>query len=746
MGKSRLIAEFVRSARRHGVLVALGECQAFGASTAYLVWREIWRALLGMPEGAAEGEEVAALEQALAAIAPALVSRAPLLGPVLGISIPDNELTCSFDPKLRKTSLESMLGDCLRSIASSEPVVLVLEDCHWLDPLSRDLLGAMAHAVLSVPVLLVLLYRPEAAQPHGLALARLPSLEEVPLAALDGPAMAAVASTKLAQLLGEDAGPVDTLVELVVARAQGNPFYAEELLNYIHSRGVDPADERALRSLELPESLHSLVLGRIDTLAEAPRRTLKVASVVGRVFSAPMLPGVYAELGGIDDVRSDLETLRSLDLVNLEREDEDSYLFKHAVTHEVAYESLPYALRATLHARAGRYLELEAGEIELRLDLLAHHYWLSDDGDKKLEYLRRAAEASQAAYANPAAIDYYERLAPLLPGAERVAVLLELCKVLDLVGRRDDACTTALGALELAESLGDPGSEAWCEVALADVARKQNRFDEAEERLTRAADSFAGRGDDRGLGQVLHLEGTLAAQRGRYDDARSRYEQSLEVRSRLGDRPMMASLLSNLGIVAEYQGDYELAWSLNEQALELRTELEDRWAIGVSSNNLGMIAALLGRHDEARARFEEAMRLQREVGDPVSVAITQNNLGNALRELGEHDLARIQYHACLLSHREREDGWALTFLLEDVGRLASAVGEPERALELIGAADALRAEIGAPRGSTLEQEIEAAVEPGLVGLGRNERAAARARGAELGAARALELATAFTRP
>ena len=182
------------------------------------------------------------------------------------------------------------------------------------------------------------------------------------------------------------------------------------------------------------------MLSRIDTLTEAPRRTLKVASVVGRSFRAPALPGAYPELGTIDDVRAHLGTLRQLDLVTPDREDDESYLFKHAVTQEVAYESLPYALRAALHGDVGRYIERhERDSIERSLDLLAHHFWHSDDEPRKRLYLRRAGDAAQAAYANAAAIEYYERLAPLLADADRVAVLLELGKVLELVGRWDDA-------------------------------------------------------------------------------------------------------------------------------------------------------------------------------------------------------------------------------------------------------------------------------------------------------------------
>ncbi|MCW2974895.1 MAG: repeat-containing protein [Actinomycetia bacterium] len=741
MGKSRLIAEFVREARRRGLFVAFGECQSFGTNTSYAVWREVWRALFAVPETLPDAEQAQALEQALAALEPALVQRAPLLDAVFGLSIPDTELTSSFDAKLRKTSLENLLVDCLRARARTEPLVLVLEDCHWLDPLSRDLLGVIARAVDSAPMLLVLAYRPEAASPQGLALTQLPALEELPLAALEDAEMNDVIRSKLSQLRSTDTEVAPPLLDLVVGRAQGNPFYAEELLNYVEEHGVDASDESALRSLDLPDSLHSLVLSRIDTLTEAPRRTLKVASVVGRVFRAPVLPGAYPELGTIEDVRTQLGTLGRLDLVNPDREADESYLFKHAVTQEVAYESLPYALRATLHGHVGRFIERQEPEaMERNLGLLAHHFWHGDDAPKKVFYLRRAGDAAQAAYANAAAIDYYERLAPLVPEAERAGVLLELGKVLELVGQWERARTVETDALQLAESAGDERSRAWCEAALAEVARKQGAFDEATEHLARARAAFGGVGEEQGLGQVLHLEGTLAAQRGSYADARTRYEESLTIRRRLGDRKMMASVLSNLGVVAEYEGDYEASRSLHEQALGLRTDLGDRWAIAVSMTNLGMIAVLQERYEQARERFDEAMRLNREVGDSWMVAISHNNLGNANRGLGDFAAAREHYAESLRAYREYDDQWALAFLLEDIAMLAALEGRPEPALELLGAADTLRDATGSPRGDALEAEIDRRLQAAYSTFGERAAAAARARGAALELPAALDLA------
>jgi class 3 adenylate cyclase len=741
MGKSRLVAEFVRAARRRGLRVVFGECQSFGTTSPYFVWQEIWRRLLEFDDAVAASRQVAALRARLRAIDPALEQRAPLLGPVVGLDIADTELTASFDAKLRKTSLEDLLVRCLRSLARESPLVVVLEDCHWIDELSRDLLEALVRTGMDLPVLFVLNYRPAGAPGGDLRLERLPCFDEIVLAELTTGETAQVVRAKVEQLLGADAEAPDALVELVAARAEGNPLYVEELVDYLTAHGVDLGDAASAASVELPESLHSLVLSRIDTVAEEPRRTLKVASVVGRVFQAPVLPEVYPELGTLDDVRDHLGTLRGVDLVRLDREADEAYLFRHVVTQEVAYESMPFAVRASLHRLVGSYLERTAGDgMDHQLDLLAHHYWHSDDEPKKVEYLGRAADAARAAYANSAAIDYLERLVPLLEGSARVEAGLKLGAVRELAGDWHGAEQVEAEALALAVELGDRRAEGWCHTALAEVSRKQGRFDEAAEQLDLAERSFGEVGAEDGIGRVLHLAGTLAAQRGDYAAAQERYEASLGIREQLGDRASMGGLLSNLGVVAEYRGDYDAARALNQRALDLRTELGDRWSIGVSQNNLGMIALHQRRFEEACERFGEAMRLNVEVGDPWMVAIAHNNLGNANRGLGDLDAARADYAASLRAYRAYDDRWALGFLLEDVAVLLGRAGSSETAFELLGAAEALRAETGTPRGPSLEAELAEELRDARAAIGDEAAAQAVERGRRMGLDAALDLA------
>ena len=739
MGKSRLIAEFVKRATTRDILVASGECQAYGSRTSYFVWRDIWHKLFGLEDSFDHAAKIERVERELAAIDPALVPRAPLLAGVLDTAIPDSELTAAFDAKLRKASLEALLADCLRARARERPLVIVLEDCHWLDALSRDLLEVLARSLPEQRCLFVVAYRPGKDSGGGLGLQKLEHFDEVALTELDATQTSALISLKVKQMLGTEAEPPAALAELITARAQGNPFYIEELLNYIRAKGVDLENASSLKSIELPGSLHSLILSRIDALGEDARHTLKVASVIGRVFRAPMLRRVYPELGSLKSITKQLATLGGADLVHPEIEEEQSYIFKHAVTQEVAYESMPFAFRSTLHERVGRFIErAERDAIDRHLDLLAHHYWHSENVAKKREYLGRAGNAAQAAYANAAAIDYFERLVPLLEGAERVDALIKLGKVLELVGNYKRAEEIHSQALALAVSLDHAQCKASCEAALAEAVRKLGRLDEALERLGRAAVGYKAVNDQSGVGYVHHLLGTIAGQRGDYDNAVYNYEVSLGIREKLGDTTGAGSLLSNLGVIAEYRGDYDASRAFHDRALALRTDAGDRWGIARSLTNLGMIALLQKRYDEARDLFQRSMQLGREIGDAWIITLSSHNLGNTSRALGDFDTAKKYYAECL--RKFADDPWALAFLLEDIGVLSALAGDARSALEVIGAADALRDANSMPRGPAIDQEIDAHLAPAASTLPPEEAFAFRAAGRALDRAAAVQKA------
>lgn len=724
MGKSRLVSESIRLCRTQGLEGYGGACQSDGTQTPYLVWKPIWSALFDIDPEAPLRRQVRNLEGEVEDFAPERLDSLPLLGELLGLSIPDNDFTRALEPKHRCTALEALLLDYLKgrakeAEAEGNGILLVLEDIHWIDAVSRDLLERVLRAIADLPVLVILAYRPHESAGDLATTSGSTGIETVfnslsyftclRLQDLSPQQIEQAIRAKLAQLYPEWRGVIPRLlIDRVITQAQGNPFYAEELLNYLHDRDLDLRDEKILEKVDLPSSLNSLIISRLDQLTASEQFTIKVASILGRVFHFEHLQGYYPELGDQGKVKTDLGNLAALDLTPLDpAEPELAYLFKHLITHSVAYESLPVSSRSRLHERYANYLESKAGEeTEKVLDQLAFHYSRSENREKKSEYLVKAGMAAQRRYANTAAIGYFQDALGVVESAEKPGVLLRLGQVQELLGQWDKALVSYTDSMQAAEQQGQTLDQAHCQAALAELARKRGKYAEAEEWLAKAYVLFEGLGNQDGIAQVLHFKGTVATHQGDFKTAESFYKESLEIRKAQGDHAREASLLSNLAILARLGGDLDRSVALNQEALALRRELGDKWAIAVSLNNLGNVSTDQGKFEQARQYHEEGLALRREVGDMWVVANSLNNLGNLARDQKDFDLAMSRYRESLVIVKEYNDRWAAAYLLEDIACLAELRGQAESALQLMGAAEALRQTLGAPRSPAEQQKLQ----------------------------------------
>lgn len=698
MGKTRLLTEVVVEAANLGFTAFAGDCPVLAREASYSVWIPIWRAFFQVPPDAAAAETLAILERQLGAIDKQLVPRVPLLGPLLNVELPENELTRTLDPKVRRSSLEGLVVECIRHRARGGPLLFVLEEGHWIDEASRNLLGTIVRAVPRMAVAVVLAHRP--VKPGEMLGANDDALEHVTTLHL-GNLPDDEARQLIAYKVTESFGPgaaTEPLVDLIASRADGNPFFIEEVVNLLKARGTHLGDPRALAAIDLPDSLHSLVLGRIDQLTEDARSTLKVASVIGRQFRTAVLFGVHPLERVRAGLAEQLSEMQTRDIALPEPVDgEDAYLFKHIVIQEVAYESLPFGFRATIHETIGHHLERLAGEnVRPWLDLLAFHYDRSNCEEKKRHYLVAAGDAARASYALPSAISYYERALALLTDATRVDVLARLGEVLELAGRWTDAFARYREAREGAVQLGLPVQSAAMAGALGDLHRKRGEFGEAETWIARARNENATLGNDAGVALMLHLEGTLCAQTGKFSRATELYQEALAIRVRLGDESNAAKTLNNLGIVARAQGDIDTALGFYERSLAIRRRVNDRREIANSLNNLGFTRRIRKEFDRARELLEESVQLNRAVGDRWSTANALSSLAELALDTGDASLA----HRCLTEsitiNRDLGDRRALAFLLEGFGRLGRLRAASATALLFFSAARTLREAIGAP--------------------------------------------------
>jgi predicted ATPase len=688
LGKSRLVAEIIRLANQRGMVGYGGTCQATGTRSSYLVWQPIWRAIFDSDPTAPLRRQIRALEGFVHDWAPTLIEATPLLRPLLGLALPENRFTQSLEPKDRQRALHALLSECLAAVVQEVQsdgggLLIVLEDAHWIDAASAELLMELIQSLDRLPVLLLLAYRPQIIdEPSVLPIDQLPHLTEIRLSGLDLLAAEQLIRVKLLQLFPARGSAVPAaLVKQLMERAQGNPFYLEELLSYLHDRAIDPREVGALEALALPESLHRLILSRLDQLSGQQQIILKTSSVIGRRFLVGWLRGAFPSIAPPAELAAELVALAQLELTPLDTpEPELAYLFKHVITREVAYESLGAATRAMLHGQLASYLEqiTEAVTgIDGLLDLLAYHYEQSDNLTKKRLYLRRAGEAAAARYANTAALAYLSRAMELAPAndlVERATLLLLREQVYAVQGERrlQNADLDALDVL--VATLQAPHITAEVALRRARYANETTDFSAAE----RAAREAAALAQD---AKLLPLEATAYQRLGwaqycqrQYRLAQASLERSLALADTADDKHQRCATLNALSAVAADQGYYEKARNYLEQSFATAREIGNRRMEIYALSDLAGMTGEQGQLITAVGYFEQCLTAAHAIGDRRLACRTLGNLGFAYLLLGNYVSAQDYCERCIVLAQATSDLQQMAIVSGNLGHIALGQG------------------------------------------------------------------------
>ncbi|HNK62688.1 MAG TPA: tetratricopeptide repeat protein, partial [Anaerolineales bacterium] len=650
MGKSRMASEGIRIAHRSKLIGYGGVCKSDGVNTPYLVWNPVWNAFFDIDPALPLRKQVRTIENEIEYRVPENLDAMPLLSSILGLPLPENEFTRALQPKDRKNQLEALLLKCLESAAreSAEEhggLFFVLEDLHWADPVSLDLLELIARAVETLPILLLLTHRPLDLETQAPSLSRIQTLEhftEIRLDDLNLVESEQIIRAKLTQLFpGQRKDVSQSLIERITARAQGNPFYLEELLNYLHDRGIDPRNEAELSSLELPSSLHSLILSRIDQLTPSQQFLIKVAAIIGRIFRFDDLSGYYPWQRDFESLREDLQASIRADLISMESpEPELVCLFRHLVIHEVGYENIAFTTRVQLHGLYARYLEKTYPErINQLAPQLAHHFEMAQIKDKAVTYLIQSGEQAAANYANDESLSYFNRALKWLIDDESSRAYFDILwkreRVYDLLGQRTEQRQDLATLTRLAGLFDDSSNlrtqlfirQARMEIDFGDYAAAKMRTQSAIQELTGHPQTIEESPDllvDTLLleARTMFLTGQAVAAKPQLDEALSLSRTYQYVRGEY-------NALANLGLWHWYKSENTAAADLLKQSLELIRRAGDVRREVEILNNLGIVTKDMYKFNEAIAHYENAQRIAKKIGDRSNEASLLTNMGRA---------------------------------------------------------------------------------------------------------------------
>jgi class 3 adenylate cyclase/tetratricopeptide (TPR) repeat protein len=616
IGKSRLLEHFVSTVDASGHAVLLGSATAIEKSTPYFGWRAILRQLLKLEAGS-DAASVRADVTELLSGEPALLSWLPLLDEVITLGFPQTEFTRQIVGSARATAIEELVVFLLRK---SQFRILVLEDIHWFDGSSLDLLAAVARRLPEF--LLVVSQRtqvPKTADDHfrndlspslQIRLDRL-SRDEVTLI--------------IKQRLKANEIP-ETLVRFVYNLASGNPFFCGELVlalrdtGRVHvSRGVCSFDEQTA-AITLPTSVERAIVSRIDVLSADEQQLLKAASTVGDSFTIEMLESIVPELA-VASKEACIRRLVDHDFLQPDLETRPlSFVFQHSITMEVAYNLLSLAQRKTLHERIAAFIERHySNELQPHYARLARHWELGNAPLSALKYLELAAQQSRNNYANREAIQYAKKMFDLaqreklqIDNSSRAAweVILgdayhelsdydnsaeHYARAMQLLGRRlpgnkaeKIGALTYNGLVQLASAFLPRRTVRLAAPQKADVQRVSHIYEYLSEQYFFQNDSLA------------VLNGTLA---------------SLNLAEKCGAVPETIRGYSALALGMAMSGLVRVARSYGKRAQRLAEDYGSLPEMARVRLVLGVLSYGLGEWDEAEQDAEEAKRLYERLGD-----------------------------------------------------------------------------------------------------------------------------------
>ncbi len=582
--------------------------------------------------------------------------KAAFLGQLVGFDFSDHPAVAAAleNPEEFRDRALGYLGEFFTSATESNPVVLQIEDIHWADDRSLDLINQLVRDNTRIPLFVICMARPslyERRPQWGEGQRFHERVQLEPLSQLSSRRLVKELLKKLSSVPPE-------LRDLVVERADGNPFYIEELIkSLIDDRVILKAEEEwsvdtsRLAGLRVPPTLTGVLQARLDTLPPALHQILQRASVVGRIFWDRAVVFLSRDMNLRDpEIGAMLEELREREMV-LRREqssfaDTAEYVFRHAILRDVTYETLVPRQRRALHAQAAEWLGKAGGERASEYTLrVAEHYAHAGEPEKAAGHLQDAAQTA-------AGLGAYD---------EAIAVLRKALDLLDDGEHREATYPV--------------------EVRLGSLLAQRGALAESRERLTRALEGARKTGDRPLQATALGELARLALWSDELDAAKTYLNEALPLTRELDDRPALMFILRQMANLHFNEPDQAEIYAV--ESLALARELGERSAEAAALNGIAIVHDLRDEFESSMERYGEALAIFRELAQPKWMAMVGSNMGAAFTRRGEFDQARKILDEAMKAARESRDDPMTCTLLGERGRLGIKEGRDEEARGLL---------------------------------------------------------------
>lgn len=563
-----------------------------------------------------------------------------LLGALVNLYWPGS-LYEQLDPRLRFDNTLAALKNLVKAETLRQPVIIELDDAHWLDRDSGELVKLLTRNVAAFPFVLICTgrYRDDGSK-SKLSVDEAVGQSEIDLNYLD---------LTGAQVLAEQMLPGQVTAELIhflVEKTNGNPFFIEQLLLDLQERGLLLTEEHqghlryrlsSFRSEDVPTTINAVLISRLDRLSAAVKQVVQTASVLGREFETLVLSQMLREDSQLERRLRQAEAEQIWSTLS-----EIRYIFKHALLRDSAYDMQLRARLRELHQLAGESFEqLYAADLSRYYPDLAYHYEKAENAAKAVIYLEKAGDYAKENYQNEAAFAFYDRLLNYtLPDPARAAIYGKKGEILNLTGQWDLAVTMLTEGLAGAEIGHDLSRLAELKITLGDVLRRRGDYELALQHLEEARTTAGVRQDKKTLGRILSIMAGVYKYKLEMEQSLTLYEQALALGQEVGDKQGVAVAVA--GVATGYsmgRNDSETGLAYNLQAIPMFEELGDKMGLIYPLFNAGAAYFSLGEYEQALAFFQRTVTECVEIGDREGIWFAYHYLGWIYLSLGQAEQA-----------------------------------------------------------------------------------------------------------
>ena len=658
-GKSRLVYD----ARQDEIRWLHVRCLSFTETVSYRPFRELVRQLVGIQPDVDANLAMQTLHQTLYQNLPAEEATDSLPYIANFLKLPLDETLAQKIRYLDGEALQQHTYIAIRTLIVAQsrirPLIIWFDNIHWMDNASLDLLTFLLPLVDQLPLLLLLLFRPEREKGSWQLRERLVETHSYHYTEIRIEGLSRQDARKLLHSLVPIEDWPEGAETLILDRAEGNPLYLEEVVRSLINDGLlTPIENgrwqfsQTVAAITVPETLEGVLLARLDRLEELCRWTAQVASVVGRSFPYDVLEHITSDRNDqpLDGYVTELQLVEMIR--EAQRNPERVYAFIHSLLQEVAYNSLAVSSRKTYHRLVAAFLEDGRtsgwGDVDSLPPLIAHHAYMGEDWQRALKHQMIAGEQAQNLSANQDAIDHFQKArhaATQLDGQDTAVaqqkIYLALSQLYIGTGQYDHALEHLPVAYELAENNQDAaGRTAVCRWR-ARLHELRGEYPEAFTWIEKGLADETQRNTAE-YAQILLIAGLINIRQGQQDEALEHCRTALEIAQQLGEVTALARAYNLLGITS-LRSDSNEAIERFQRAFELYQQAGDVQGQATSHNLIANAYFNLGRWRKADFHYRQALRIFEQIGDIYNQSIANNNLGGIAKNRGQAEEALDYY-------------------------------------------------------------------------------------------------------